>query len=105
MLSWFFGQRKQINIYSKLYTDQGIDVLVGRISLVQVLFSIKKCKVNDFSMKLMTDNSRTIRQEFGRDIAEVLKNNEEHYEKIFIHSFSIGGGVWGMIQQVIEEVS
>jgi hypothetical protein len=46
MISWFYGQKSQINKYSKLYTDQGMDVLVGRISLVQFLFNIKSVEVS-----------------------------------------------------------
>ena len=47
MISWFYGQKSQINKYSQLYTDQGMDVLVGRISLVQFLFSIKSVEVSE----------------------------------------------------------
>jgi hypothetical protein len=46
MISWFYGQKSQINKYSKLYTDQGMDVLVGRISLIQFLFNIKSVEVS-----------------------------------------------------------
>jgi Eukaryotic protein of unknown function (DUF829) len=45
MISWFYGKPSQINKYSQLYTDQGMDVLVGRISLGQFLLSIGSVEV------------------------------------------------------------
>lgn len=45
MISWFNGQKSQINKYSQMYTDEGLDVLVGRISLLQFLFQIKSVEV------------------------------------------------------------
>jgi Eukaryotic protein of unknown function (DUF829) len=46
MLSWFNGQKSQINKYSKLYTDEGMDVLVGRIPLIEFFYSLKSIDVN-----------------------------------------------------------
>jgi hypothetical protein len=46
MISWFNGKPNQINKYAKIYTDQGMDVLVGRISLIQIAFSIQSIEVN-----------------------------------------------------------
>lgn len=45
MISWFYGKPAQINKYCKLYTDHGIDVLVGQITLTQFLLSIKSAEV------------------------------------------------------------
>lgn len=77
----------QINKYSKLYTDQGFDVLVGQISLKQFIFSIKGVEA------------------FAKSIADALHSNEHHYNEIFIHTFSAGGGMWGIVQRIIKKVS
>lgn len=84
MISWFYGTPSQINKYSKLYTDQGMDVLVGQISLSQFIFSIKDVEL------------------FGKNIVEILKNNEDHYKEIFLHNFSAGNGMWGVTQRIIK---
>ncbi|CRK96213.1 CLUMA_CG009641, isoform A [Clunio marinus] len=84
-LSWFYGQRRHINKYSKLYTDQGMDVLVVRINLIQSLFDLKGV------------------EKFGQDIADVLNSNEKYYKEIFIHSFSAGCGMYGVAQRMIKK--
>ncbi|CRK87336.1 CLUMA_CG001138, isoform A [Clunio marinus] len=85
MISWFYGQKHQINKYSQIYTDQGMDVLVGRISLVQFLFNIKSVERS------------------GQNIVNVLHNNEHDYKEIFIHTFSAGGGMYGLCQKMMKK--
>lgn len=86
MISWIYGQKSQINKYSKLYTDQGFDVLVGRMSLAQFVFNVKGI------------------ERFGLEIAEVLQNNEGDYKEIYIHAFSAGCGMLGIVQRMIKRV-
>lgn len=86
MISWFYGQKSTLNKYSKLYTDQGLDVLVGRLSLVQFIFSVKGT------------------ERFAQNIADVLQNNEDDYKEIYIHSFSAGCGMLGIVQRMIKRV-
>lgn len=45
LLSWLQGSKKNISKYSKLYTDQGLDVLVGQPSAVSFMFSLKSSEV------------------------------------------------------------
>lgn len=86
IISWLFASKTQINKYSKLYTDQGMDVLVGRISFAQSLFNIKS----------------TVR--FGQNIVDILHSNEDEYKEIFVHSFSAGGLMWGLAQKLMKRV-
>lgn len=63
-----------------------MDVLVGRISLFQFIFSIKNIEKN------------------AQGIIDVLKSNEDQYKEIFIHTFSAGGAMWGLCQRLIKRV-
>lgn len=85
MLGWLYATTKDVNKYSKLYTDQGMDVLVGRISLTDFL---SKKRAAGFSQKIL----------------DILKINEASYNEIFLHTFSAGGGVWGGVQRQIKKV-
>jgi len=84
IISWFFGTPSQINKYSKLYTDQGMDVLVGQISFTHFLLSVKEV------------------EKFAKNIADILLINEDHYNEIFLHVFSAGGPMWGIVNRVMN---
>jgi Eukaryotic protein of unknown function (DUF829) len=104
MISWLNGNKKHVTKYSKLYTDQGLDVLVGQPSKIDFMFNWKSTKVREkISNILMT--FITFLQQFGQDIADLLQSNEDQYKKIFIHGFSVGAGMWAMTQKMIAEVS
>lgn len=52
ILSWFYGEPSQINKYSQLYTENGMDVLVGRITLIQFMLKIKSTEVTFLSFNV-----------------------------------------------------
>lgn len=86
MISWFYGSESHVSKYCKLYTDNNFDVLVARISLIQVLFQIKEF------------------DKLAQDVVDILHVNEGDYKEIFIHSFSAGGLLWGVSQKMIRKV-
>jgi Eukaryotic protein of unknown function (DUF829) len=81
MIGWLGCKKSQINKYSNLYTEQGMDVLVTQCTLLD-FFSIKRT------------------QKLAIDATALLKANEDHYKEIFIHSFSVGCPLWGFIQEI-----
>lgn len=86
LISWLSGRPAQVNKYTTLYTDQDFDVLVAQISMWQAICDIKST------------------EQFALDIMEVLKNAEEDYSEIFIHSFSAGALVWGLCMKLMKRV-
>lgn len=72
MLSWFYGQPKQINKYSKLYTDKGMDVLVGRLTLFQLMFSVKSIEVN-YEFFLINFSKKIIILEYSDMVKKLLR--------------------------------
>lgn len=60
MISWFYGKPSQINKYATLYTDNGMDVLVTRISLMQFLFAIKGVEVSDRRHKIFHQKNHNL---------------------------------------------
>jgi hypothetical protein len=45
MFGWFNATPKALNKYCEIYTDRGLDVLVGNISPSQLIFSVKEFEV------------------------------------------------------------
>jgi hypothetical protein len=52
----------------------------------------------------MSSDNEVFLQRFGQNIADVLHSNEDHYKEIFIHTFSVGAGMWGVAQQMMLKV-
>lgn len=86
MISWLNGRKGNLNKYAQLYTDQGYDVLVGRITIIQAMFRIKST------------------ERFGQNIVDILHNNRDHYPEIIIHSFSVGVLIWGLALKLMKRV-
>jgi hypothetical protein len=62
MISWFYGKKRQINKYNKLYTDQGMDVLIYRCTLKQFIFSVKHVEVRKRRISLEKTSSPIFRK-------------------------------------------
>lgn len=63
-----------------------MDVLVAQLSLSQFLFSVRDV------------------DGLGKQIADILQTNEDHYKEIYLHTFSAGGALWGVTQRIIQRV-
>lgn len=75
VLSWFQAKSKHLEKYCELYTDLGFDVLVLRAQMLQFM------------------RPATGTQVITGDVLKFLANNES-YERIALHGFSMGGYLW-----------
>lgn len=76
ILSWLEAKQSHVEKYCKIYTDLGIDVLLVQTNV----------------LKLLRPTTGT--QVIAKNVVDFLTNNE-NYEKLFIHGFSVGGYLWG----------
>lgn len=76
LLSWFQASARHLEKYCALHTALGADVLVVTIDTLQLL------------------RPKTGYQLIASDVLQFLANNE-CYERILLHGFSVGGCLWG----------
>lgn len=104
MIGWFLAKPSQLNKYCKLYTDQGMDVLVGSPTFLQSLFTFKDIEVSLSFFKFVEQLILIYLQNFGKQINELVVINEKQYPKLFVHSFSGGAPMWGVVMRMIKKV-
>lgn len=85
LFAWVYSQQNHVEKYIKLYTDQGLDVLVAQFTLWQFLVSVKDT------------------EQFAKNIMDIVMINEDQYKNIFLQIFSAGGGLWGTVQRLITK--
>lgn len=76
MLCWLQARQKHVEKYAKLYTDLGFDVLAVKITPWQLLWPTKGTQL------------------VAHDVVRFLHANT-HYDRLFLHGFSVGGYLWG----------
>lgn len=76
LFSWLQAKQKHLSKYAAIYTEQGFDVVVASITPWQLLWPVKGTQI------------------VAQDIVKFLKNNES-YNPMLIHGFSVGGYLWG----------
>jgi esterase/lipase len=76
IFSWLKSKPKHLMKYAHLYLDQGFDVAVAQITPWQLLWPVNGA------------------QQVAGDIVKFLLNNE-YYQKMVIHGFSVGGYLFG----------
>lgn len=76
ILSWLRAKPKHLEKFCTLYTDLGFDVLVAHVHPLQVLWPPRGAQL------------------VASDIVKFLVNNE-YYERMLLHGFSVGGYLWG----------
>lgn len=83
MLTWMLSKRRHIMKFVNLYMEQGFDVAVVSLTPWQLMWPTK--------------GSRLV----AEDLLTFLKQNES-YQQILLHGFSVGGYMWGEALDLIE---
>lgn len=76
IFSWLNSKPKHLHKYANIYLEQGFDVVVAQVTPWQLLWPANGT------------------QQLAGDIVKFLLNNE-YYEKMLIHGFSVGGYLFG----------
>lgn len=77
ILSWLQAERKHLLKFAQIYMDQGFDVVVTHINIREVVWP------------------RSGFELISNEILKFLSNNNENYQKIVLHGFSIGVFLFG----------
>lgn len=83
ILTWLLSKRQHVMKFVNLYMEQDFDVAVVSLTPWQLLWPTK--------------GSRLV----AADLLAFLKQNES-YEQILLHGFSVGGYMWGEALDLIE---
>ncbi|XP_028049680.1 uncharacterized protein LOC105839005 [Monomorium pharaonis] len=83
ILTWLLSKRRHVMKFVNLYMEQGFDVAVVSLTPWQLLWPTK--------------GSRLV----AADLLTFLKQNES-YQQILLHGFSVGGYMWGEALDLIE---
>ncbi|XP_072755960.1 uncharacterized protein L(2)k09913 [Anoplolepis gracilipes] len=83
ILTWLLSKRQHVMKYVNLYTEQGFDVAVVSLTPWQLMWPVK--------------GSRLV----AADLLTFLKQNE-NYQQILLHGFSVGGYMWGEVLDLME---
>lgn len=76
ILTWLLSKRRHVMKFVNLYMEQGFDVAMVSLTPWQLIWPVK--------------GSRLV----AADLLSFLKQNE-NYEQILLHGFSVGGYMWG----------
>ncbi|EZA50570.1 hypothetical protein DMN91_004143 [Ooceraea biroi] len=83
ILTWLLSKRRHVMKFVNLYMEQGFDVAVVSLTPWQLMWPTK--------------GSRLV----AADLLTFLKQNE-NYEQILLHGFSVGGYMWGEALDLIQ---
>ncbi|XP_011876291.1 PREDICTED: uncharacterized protein LOC105566696 [Vollenhovia emeryi] len=83
ILTWMLSKRQHVMKFVNLYMEQGFDVAVVSLTPWQLMWPTK--------------GSRLV----ATDLLTFLKQNES-YQQILLHGFSVGGYMWGEALDLIE---
>ncbi|XP_011690339.1 PREDICTED: uncharacterized protein LOC105451532 [Wasmannia auropunctata] len=83
ILTWLLSKRRHVMKFVNLYMEQGFDVAVVSLTPWQLMWPTK--------------GSRLV----AADLLTFLKQNES-YQQILLHGFSVGGYMWGEALDLIE---
>ncbi|KYM81262.1 hypothetical protein ALC53_08333 [Atta colombica] len=83
ILTWLLSERRHVMKFVNLYMEQGFDVVVVSLTPWQLLWPAK--------------GSRLV----AADLLTFLKQNES-YQQILLHGFSVGGYMWGEALDLIQ---
>lgn len=85
MLPFLGAKQNHLDKFSKIHLDLGYDVVIPTVDAYRYMFPGKLINC------------------IGEDIVKFLENNN-YYEKIFIHGFSAGAFLWGIcITEMIQD--
>ncbi|XP_067209061.1 uncharacterized protein [Linepithema humile] len=83
ILTWLLSKRRHVMKFVNLYMEQGFDVAVVSLAPWQLMWPAK--------------GSRLV----AADLLTFLKQNE-NYQQILLHGFSVGGYMWGEALDLIQ---
>ncbi|XP_032673334.1 uncharacterized protein LOC116845113 [Odontomachus brunneus] len=83
ILSWLMSKRQHVLKFVNLYMEQGFDVVVVSLTPWQLLWPTKGSQL------------------VAIDLLSFLEQNES-YEQILLHGFSIGGYMWGEVLDLLQ---
>lgn len=84
LLPWLHAKQRYVKKFCVLYDNLGFDVLVANTAALDVM--VPKTGANVIA----------------NDVVQFLSNNQA-YEKIVVHGFSVGGYIWGEILANLHE--
>jgi len=105
ILTWLLSKRQHVMKFVNLYMEQGFDVAVVSLTPWQLMWPTKGSRVSIYNIIVLQSIYykifKTYFQLVAADLLTFLKQNES-YQQILLHGFSVGGYMWGEALDLME---
>lgn len=106
ILTWLLSKRRHVMKFVNLYMEQGFDVAVVSLAPWQLMWPAKGSRVSTIKFfrlffSVFIAILKIYFQLVAADLLTFLKQNE-NYQQILLHGFSVGGYMWGEALDLIQ---